>query len=119
MRATADGLDVAGCPFCDIVRTRAPARRVDEGVSWVAFHDVAPQAPVHILIVPRRHVDRLSEMTDSTVLGGLLTAAARIGGAVGPHGYRVVVNEDEEGHQTVSHLHLHVLAGRRLAWPPG
>ena len=111
------------CIFCKIVRKEIPADEVyrDEGV--VAFRDLNPKAPVHVLVIPTAHAHDLSafaaEAGDAEA-GALLRAAARIGQAEGgPGGYRVVLNEGSDGGQTVFHLHAHVLAGRPLGWPPG
>lgn len=112
----------AGCIFCKIVRIEIPAREVLRDEHVVAFHDLNPQAPVHVLVVPVEHADHLSDFADqgrADVAARLLTVAAEIGRRLGPAGYRVVVNEGSDGGQTVHHLHFHVLAGRSLSWPPG
>jgi histidine triad (HIT) family protein len=89
----------------------------------VAFHDIHPQAPVHVLIVPRRHIATLNELTaeDDELVGKMLRRAAVIARDLGiaPHGYRTVFNCNREAGQTVFHLHLHVLGGRPMHWPPG
>jgi histidine triad (HIT) family protein len=112
----------AGCIFCKIVRGELPADEVLRDAHIVAFRDVRPVAPTHILIVPTTHVAHLSEFTrlaDTAASVRLLAAAAEIGTRFGERGYRVVTNEGGDGGQTVNHLHLHVLAGRSMGWPPG
>jgi histidine triad (HIT) family protein len=109
------------CLFCKIVRKEIPAKEVLRDEHVVAFHDLNPQAPTHVLVIPTVHADHLSGFAEAG--GGaaarLLEAAAEIGQRFGPEGYRVVINEGREAGQTVFHLHLHVLAGRPLRWPPG
>ncbi|MEE9472332.1 MAG: histidine triad nucleotide-binding protein [Gemmatimonadota bacterium] len=111
------------CLFCRIVRGDIPADVVAEGESWVAFRDIQPQAPVHVLVIPRRHVDSVGELKDgdSDLAGELLIAAAEVARleGVGESGYRVVTNVGERAGQSVFHLHVHVLGGRRMRWPPG
>ena len=109
------------CLFCKIVRKEIPAQEVLRDEHVVAFHDVNPQAPAHVLVIPTVHADHLSGFVAGGGLaaGRLLAAAAEIGQRFGPDGYRVVVNEGPEAGQTVFHLHLHVLAGRPMRWPPG
>jgi histidine triad (HIT) family protein len=110
------------CPFCKIVRKEIPATEVLRDEHVVAFRDLNPQAPVHILVVPTTHADHLSEFAakaDGAEAMRLLAAAAEIGRRFGEDGYRVVMNEGRDGGQTVGHLHAHVLAGRRMTWPPG
>jgi histidine triad (HIT) family protein len=114
---------VMECIFCRIVDGSLPATLVLENEHVVAFRDVNPQAPVHILVVPRRHVVSVAalEPDDASLPAALLLAAgevARREGLEGP-GYRVVTNVGEDGGQSVAHLHLHVLGGRSLSWPPG
>ncbi len=110
------------CLFCKIVDGRIPSAAVYSDDSCYAFADIHPQAPVHFLVVPREHIASLAHVKgdNSVLLGHLLHAAAEIARSRGlGNGYRVVVNTGEEGGQTVDHLHLHVLGGRHLAWPPG
>jgi histidine triad (HIT) family protein len=113
----------AACIFCRIVAGEMSAKVVAQGDTWLAFRDVNPQAPTHILIVTRQHIASLTELVaeDATAMGDIVLAAARIAeseGAAGA-GYRVVVNAGRDGGQSVDHVHFHVLAGRRLGWPPG
>jgi len=110
------------CIFCRIVAGEIPATILSENEVAVAIADLSAQAPMHALVIPRRHAAHLSEYvaaTDSSDAGELLALASRIGSAATGNGYRVVVNEGPDGGQTVHHLHLHVLAGRPLGWPPG
>jgi histidine triad (HIT) family protein len=111
------------CIFCKIVARTIPAALVYEDDLVVAFDDTNPQAPTHTLVIPRKHVASIAELQDSDVglLGRLLLAGNKIAKLKGiaDAGYRVVVNTGAHGGQSVSHLHLHVLGGRHLAWPPG
>lgn len=113
--------DTANCLFCKIVRKEIPAKEILRDEHVVAFHDLNPQAPTHVLVIPTEHADSLS---DFAARGGpqaarILAAASEIGRRFGPGGYRVVMNEGPDAGQSVFHLHAHVLAGRHLAWPPG
>ena len=109
------------CLFCRIVRKEIPATFVLENDHVVAFRDIDPKAPTHVLVVPRAHVATLDDATDAPMLGELLLAAAAIARAEGivDSGYRTVVNCGANAGQTVFHVHLHLLGGRKLAWPPG
>ncbi len=110
----------ADCLFCRIVRGEIPATFVAQGEGYRAFADINPQAPQHLLVIPTEHVAAISQHTDGVKLGALVTAAAELGRRVGgDKGFRLVVNEGDDGGQTVHHLHVHVLAGRRMTWPPG
>ncbi len=109
------------CLFCRIVRKEIPATLVLENEHVVAFRDINPKAPTHVLVVPREHVATLDDATDARMLGELLLAAAEIARAEGivDGGYRTVVNCGAGAGQSVFHVHLHLLGGRRLTWPPG
>lgn len=110
------------CLFCRIVRGEIPSDTVYEDADVLAFRDIAPQAPVHVLVVPKRHFVDLDAAadTDRELLGSLLRAAARVAASCGISGaYRVVNNCGAAAGQSVFHIHLHVLGGRGLAWPPG
>lgn len=111
------------CIFCKIAAGEIPAVRVYEDDVCIAFNDLEPQAPTHILIIPRDHIDSLDKASpsDSQTLGSLLSAAATIGRERGfaDDGYRVVINTNSDGGQTVFHLHAHLLAGRQFIFPPG
>jgi histidine triad (HIT) family protein len=109
--------------FGKIVRREIPADIVYENDDVLAFRDLNPQAPVHVLFVPKRTIATLNDATaaDAELLGKLLLAAASYAKSQGfdKEGYRTVVNCNEHGGQTVFHLHVHLLAGRRMTWPPG
>lgn len=110
------------CLFCKIVDGSIPSTAVYQDDEVYAFADIQPQAPVHILIVPREHVGSLAEAgsDDQALLGHLLWVAAEIARSKKlDKGYRVVLNTGEDGGQSVDHLHAHLLGGRTLAWPPG
>lgn len=110
------------CPFCQIAAGTLPADIVASAEDWMAFRDLHPQAPTHLLVIPRRHVPSLDALAEDPVLGGRLIAAvaelARREGLL-DRGYRVVSNVGREGGQTVFHLHFHLLGGRPCRWPPG
>jgi histidine triad (HIT) family protein len=110
-----------GCLFCKIVRKEIPATIVAEDEHGVAFRDINPQAPVHVLVVPREHVASLNEATDPLLVGRMTALAASVARDEGlaARGYRVVINTNADAGQTVFHIHLHLLGGRRLGWPPG
>jgi histidine triad (HIT) family protein len=110
---------MASCIFCQIAGGAIATPLVYEDADVVAFRDIQPQAPVHLLVVPRRHIGSLSEADDETLLGRLLAAARRAAASAGLAQYRVVINTGAEAGQSVLHLHLHVLGGRLMAWPPG
>lgn len=110
------------CIFCRIVDGSIPATLVAENGHAVAFRDLHPQAPVHVLVIPRRHLDSLDAAHDEPeLLGAVLALAAEVARKeqVAESGYRVVTNTGADGGQTVGHLHLHVLGGRSFSWPPG
>lgn len=108
------------CLFCRIVEGKIPATVVYEDDDVMAINDVFPRAPFHVLVVPRRHVARLSDLDDEPLGGRLLQAVRRVArqGGVGEN-FRLVVNNGDHAGQTVWHLHLHVLGGREFGWPPG
>ena len=113
---------MAACIFCDIVQKKIPSKIAHEDEQAIAFHDITPQAPAHILVIPRRHLDHLDDAKEehAQVLGHLLLVASRVAKEAGlSAGYRVVINRGADGGETVHHLHLHVLGGRGMAWPPG
>ena len=109
------------CLFCRIVRGEIPAKIVAETEHCVAFRDIDPKAPVHVLVIPREHVPSLSEAKDPAVVGRLALLAADIAAREGiaESGYRMVLNTNADAGQTVFHVHLHLLGGRRMGWPPG
>ena len=109
------------CLFCRIVRREIPAKVIHEDEHTVAFRDIDPKAPTHVLVIPKEHVPSLNEATDAAQIGRLMLVAAQIAKSEGiaEDGYRTVVNSGANAGQTVFHLHLHLLGGRRLTWPPG
>lgn len=113
----------ANCIFCRIARGEVPAKIVHEDEDIVAFRDLDPKAPVHVLVIPRRHIASVNDVVrgDRDLLGALFVTARAIAHADGiaAAGYRLVVNSGAAAGQTVDHLHLHVLGGRAMRWPPG
>lgn len=111
---------MADCIFCRIVAKESPATIVHEDADVVAFNSLGATAPLHVLIVPRRHVEKLAELDDE-VLGGKLIQAARAVAKAAGHAdnFRLVVNNGAGAGQSVWHLHFHVLGGRQFSWPPG
>jgi histidine triad (HIT) family protein len=109
------------CLFCGIVRGEIPAKIVAETEHCVAFRDIDPKAPLHVLVIPRAHVASLNETTDPALVGRLALLAAEIAKreGVAESGYRTVINTNADAGQTVSHVHLHLLGGRAMGWPPG
>jgi len=113
---------MSACVFCRIVRGEAPARIVYQDEDVTAFHDLRPRAPTHILIVPNRHITGVgaAEPEDSALLGKLFVVARQLAEQEGiVNGYRLVVNNGPRAGQSVFHLHVHLLGGRPLGWPPG
>ena len=114
---------MADCLFCKIAAGDIPATLVHQDEHLIAFKDINPQAPMHVLVVPRRHVSSLNELaeTDDQLLGEMIRRAAAIARAHGhaDRGYRTVFNCNADAGQTVFHIHLHVLGGRTFKWPPG
>jgi histidine triad (HIT) family protein len=111
------------CLFCKIVAGEIPAALVHQDGRAVAFRDINPQAPTHVLVIPRAHIESLDDaaQTDEPLLGHLLRVAARIANQEGlsESGYRTVINTGADAGQSVLHVHVHLLGGRSLAWPPG
>jgi histidine triad (HIT) family protein len=111
------------CLFCRIVAGEIPAAKVHEDDEIMAFNDINPQAPMHVLVVPRTHVATLNDLEPAhdALVGGMLRRAAAIAAERGfaAGGYRTVFNCNADAGQTVFHIHLHVIGGRRLSWPPG
>ena len=111
------------CLFCKIVNGEIPSTKVYEDDLVYAFNDIEPQAPTHIIIVPKAHISSANDLNEenSAVVGAIFTAAAKIAKEKGfaENGYRIVNNCGKDGGQTVSHIHFHLLAGRNLQWQPG
>lgn len=110
-----------GCIFCRIASGEIPAKLVAETADCIAFRDLNPQAPVHTLVIPREHVETLSDATDPDLIGKMMLLGAEIArrSRIDESGYRCVINTNADAGQTVFHLHLHVLGGRPMTWPPG
>ncbi len=114
--------DESACIFCKIFRGEIPAQEVVRTDDVLVFRDLKPQAPTHLLVIPKRHAADLgtfARAADPAEIGDLFAVASGAGRAASAGGYRIVVNEGPDAGQTVFHLHLHVLAGRDLSWPPG
>lgn len=107
--------------FDKIIRRQIPADIIYEDERCLAFNDVSPQGPVHFLVIPKRRIAKLEDGTaaDEPIFGHLMQVAGALGKERAPEGFRMVVNNGEHGCQTVFHLHLHVIGGRQLGWPPG
>jgi histidine triad (HIT) family protein len=115
---------MADCLFCKVVAGEIPAKIVKRSGDAVAFRDIDPKAPTHVLVIPTRHVPAVRNASggdDERLLGRLLTFAADVAAELGldERGYRIVTNTGPDAGQSVDHLHFHVLGGRRLTWPPG
>lgn len=111
------------CLFCKIVAGDIPAEKLHEDEHTIAFRDINPQAPTHFLVIPKKHIETLMDVTDEDheLMGRLIATANNVakGQGVDETGFRTIVNCREQGGQTVYHLHLHVLGGRFMKWPPG
>ena len=111
------------CLFCRIAAGEIPSTQVYSDEHIVAFRDISPAAPEHILLIPRKHIQSVAALTaeDGELMGHLMLTAKQVAVDIGfaESGYRCVLNTGEDGGQTVSHLHLHLLAGRQMTWPPG
>jgi histidine triad (HIT) family protein len=111
------------CIFCKIAKGEIPTKVVLEDDDVIAFHDTNPQAPTHVLVIPKRHIAGIgqAEPGDEAVLGKLLLAARRVAEATGiaEKGFRTVINNGAHAGQTVFHIHVHVIGGRPMGWPPG
>ena len=109
--------------FAKIIRKEIPAKLVYEDEHCLAFHDVSPQAPVHVLVIPKKEIESLEQLedTDASLLGHMWLTIVKVARELGlsAGGYRVVVNCGKHGGQSVDHLHFHILGGRDLGWPPG
>ncbi|MEZ5413968.1 MAG: histidine triad nucleotide-binding protein [Opitutaceae bacterium] len=108
--------------FEKIIAREIPAKIAHEDEHCIAIHDIQPQAPVHILVIPKKAIPRINEasLTDQTLLGHLLLTAANLAGQLNlTAGYRIVINNGPHGGESVPHLHVHLLGGRQLNWPPG
>jgi histidine triad (HIT) family protein len=109
------------CLFCKIARKEIPATIIAETEHCLAFRDIAPQAPVHVLVIPKTHFGSLDSVPSGEVVGQMAEVAQKVARDLGvaSSGYRTVLNTHDDGGQTVHHIHMHVLGGRRMTWPPG
>ena len=109
------------CIFCAIIQGDIPAEVLYSDESVLAFKDVSPQAPEHFLVIPKKHIATVNDATEEEIMGKLSIAASNIAKERGfaEQGYRLVMNCNNDGGQTVSHIHLHCLGGRQMTWPPG
>ena len=113
---------MSDCLFCKLVEGELPCNKVYEDEKILCFHDIDPQAPVHVLIVPKKHIESLDALADedAELISYIMLRVKDIAEQLGlANGYRVVINNGEDALQTVKHLHLHVLGKRKLSWPPG
>ncbi|MGH7568077.1 MAG: histidine triad nucleotide-binding protein [Gemmatimonadales bacterium] len=112
---------MSDCIFCKVAAGEVPATIVKRNAQLLAFRDVNPQAPTHLLVIPTHHVSSLNDARDPALLGEMLAFARDLAKEVGiaQKGYRVVLNTNPDGGQTVFHIHLHLLGGRAMTWPPG
>jgi histidine triad (HIT) family protein len=114
---------MSSCIFCRVIEGSLPSRRVYEDQRLVAFHDVNPKAPLHVLVVPREHISTVNDLgaQHDALVGEMIRRAGLIAAehGYGDRGYRTVLNCNGDAGQSVFHIHLHLLAGRRLTWPPG
>ena len=114
---------MSDCLFCKILDGEIPCDKVYENDQVIAFRDVNPQAPTHILVIPRKHISTVNDLTadDKKIVGEMMLAAQQIAKQEGIEeiGYRLIMNCNEGAGQTVFHIHLHILGGRRMNWPPG
>ena len=109
------------CIFCKIAKGTIPAKRLAEDTELLAFPDIDPQAPVHVLVIPKQHVASLHEVKDWGLVGRMHAFAVRVARdqGIADSGFRVLINTGPDGVQTVEHVHLHLLGGRTMRWPPG
>ncbi len=111
------------CIFCKIINREIPSKIVYEDEDVLGFYDINPQAPVHVLIIPKKHIPSLAEIkeSDQMLLGKLIYTASNLSKklAISEDGYRLVINTNRDAQQTVFHIHLHLIGGRPMSWPPG
>lgn len=112
---------MAECLFCRILKKEIPSKPVYEDETVYAFHDINPKAPTHVLVIPKKHIDGVAELAgeDEKLAGRLIVQAKQIADSLELESYRLVFNSGPEAGQSVFHLHLHLLGGRRMSWPPG
>lgn len=116
-----EGGFVADCLFCRILKKEIPSKAVFEDDCVYAFHDINPQAPTHVLVIPKKHVAGVAELGggEEALVGRLVLSARDIANSLGLKSYRLIFNQGAEAGQSVFHIHLHLLGGRRMSWPPG
>lgn len=111
------------CIFCKIIDGEIPAKKVFEDEDVLVFHDINPVAPVHVLIIPKKHLAKIADITinDAELMGKLMLTARKVAEQLGvaESGFRLVINNGESANQTVFHLHIHLIGGRAMTWPPG
>lgn len=111
------------CLFCKVAAKQIPAKVIFEDDKVIAFHDINPQAPLHLLIIPKRHIGKINDLREehASLIGHMILSAQRLAQSEGiaDKGYRLVMNCNDDGGQTVFHIHLHMLGGRAMHWPPG
>ncbi len=109
------------CLFCRIIKKEIPSKVAYEDDLFYAFHDINPQAPTHVLIVPKKHLEGVAQLEaeDEKTVGRLILQAKKLAHSLGLKSYRLVFNQGAEAGQSIFHIHLHLLGGRRLGWPPG
>lgn len=107
------------CLFCKIASGEIPSNKVWEDDKTFAFYDISPQAPSHILVIPKKHVSSLNELEDTTLMADIFSSIKKITQKLGIKEYRTVINTGKDAGQTVFHIHVHILSGRPLLWPPG
>jgi histidine triad (HIT) family protein len=111
------------CIFCKIIDGEIPAKKVFEDEDVLVFHDINPVAPVHVLIIPKKHLAKIADITinDAELMGKLMLTARKVAEQLGiaESGFRLVINNGEQANQTVFHLHIHLIGGRAMTWPPG
>jgi histidine triad (HIT) family protein len=112
-----------GCLFCKVLEKKIPANVIYEDEHALAFRDIRPMAPTHVLVIPKRHINAIHDLADAdvTIIGRLMLAAKNVARQEGLEagGYRLVINDGDAAGQSVHHIHVHVLGGRNFTWPPG
>lgn len=109
----------ADCLFCKIIQGEIPANKVFENDQVLAFEDISPQAPTHVLVIPKQHSANLLETSDLHTLGHVLEGIRQVAHQINAHDFRTIINNGAEAGQSVFHLHAHLLSGRPFSWPPG
>ena len=112
---------MSDCLFCRVVRGEIKSKRAYEDPEVLAIHDINPQAPVHLLVMPKKHIEKVGDLSESDIelMGKVIYQAKRIAQEAGWEDYRLVFNNGPMSGQSVFHIHLHLLSGRRMSWPPG